>query len=186
MNPSNFLSKINHFFYYDIFRHFRRLFSRVHNLIRWFPVIWKDNDWDGWYIYEILKFKIGNQSRYIGGHNRHTRAREDARNMLLCVRLIEKIQDDYYDTEFFNYYITDLEFVRSKDNPGSYNIEEKLIQDNLEEYFKKYPRVYNQVVSEGKHTESKRIAMEISYRNQQRAKKLLFKVIEENIDRWWD
>jgi hypothetical protein len=106
--------------------------------------------------------------------------------MLLCVRLIEKIQDDYYDMEFFKYYITELEFVRSKDNPEYYNVEERLLEDNLGEYFKKYPRIFNKVVSEGKFTENKRIAMEISYRNQERAKKLLFKVLQENIDRWWD
>jgi len=186
MNLSNFLSRIKHFFYYDIFRHPRRVYGRILNLVRWFPVIWKDHDWDGWYIYEILKFKIGNQSRYIGANNRHTRAKDDARNMLLCVRLIEKIQDDYYDMEFFKYYITELEFVTSKDNPEYYNVEERLLEDNLGEYFKKYPRIFNQVVSEGKYTENKRIAMEISHRNQERAKKLLFKILQENIDRWWD
>jgi hypothetical protein len=186
MNPSNFLSKTKHFFRYNVFHHVRRLYGRLLNLIRWFPVIWKDHDWDSTYIFEILKFKLSNQARYIGANNRHTRAKEDARNMLLCVSLIEKIQDDFYDMEFFHYYITELEFVPDKINPKYYSIEERLIENNLKEYFKKYPKIYKQVVSEGTYSDDKRIAMEISYKNHLRAKKLLFKIMEENIERWWD
>lgn len=186
MNLSNFLSKTRHFFLYNVFRHFRRLYGRVLNLIRWFPIIWKDHDWDSTYIFEILKFKLSNQARYIGANNRHTRAKEDARNMTICVNLIEKIQNDYYDIEFYDYYITELDFVPDKINPQYYKIEETIIENNLSEYFKKYRRVYNQVVSEGIYTDDKRIAMEISYRNHSRAKKLLFKIMEENIERWWD
>jgi hypothetical protein len=106
--------------------------------------------------------------------------------MLLCVSLIEKIQDDFYDMEFFHYYITELEFVPDKINPKYYSIEERLIENNLKEYFKKYPKIYKQVVSEGTYSDDKRIAMEISYKNHLRAKKLLFKIMEENIERWWD
>jgi hypothetical protein len=32
----------------------------------------------------------------------------------------------------------------------------------------------------------RRVAMNISYINQQRAHKLLFKILEQNINQWWD
>lgn len=186
MNLSSYLSKTRHFFRYDVFGNLRRLYGRVLNLIRWFPVIWKDHDWDSSYIYEILKFKLGNQARYIGAHNRHTRAKEDARNMMLCVRLIDKLQDEYYTMEYFDFYKVEYEFIPYNPKPGSYTMKEISIEDNLDEYFKKYYKAYSQIVDKGEHTERRRIAFEIGYNNHEKARKLLFKIIEENIERWWD
>ena len=74
------------------------------NLIKWFPVIWRDRDWDNSFIYEIIKVKLNNQAGYIGNHNRHQRAKRDAELMRLTSRLIERCQDDYYDSEFMDYH----------------------------------------------------------------------------------
>jgi hypothetical protein len=67
------------------------------------------------------------------------------------------------------------------------------ISENFDEYFKKYPRQYKRVLSgevnrfkrEGEK-DKKLIAMEIAHENQERAKKLLFRLMENNIERWWD
>jgi hypothetical protein len=32
----------------------KQFFRNIHNLIRWFPIIWKDRDWDDHFIFEIL------------------------------------------------------------------------------------------------------------------------------------
>ena len=44
----------------------KRFFKRFHNLYRWLPVIWNDQDWDTNYIWNIWKFKLKNQADYIG------------------------------------------------------------------------------------------------------------------------
>ena len=36
----------------------KQFFRRIYNLYRWFPIIWKDQDWDHSYIFEIFKFKL--------------------------------------------------------------------------------------------------------------------------------
>ena len=36
----------------------RDIKSGVRNLVRWFPVIWNDEDWDQYYLYVILKQKL--------------------------------------------------------------------------------------------------------------------------------
>ena len=41
------------------------LYQGIKNLVRWFPIIWRDRDWDDHYIFEVLKFKLKNQSKYI-------------------------------------------------------------------------------------------------------------------------
>ena len=39
--------------------------SKIKNIVRWFPIIWNDGDYDDSYIMEILKFKLSNQANYI-------------------------------------------------------------------------------------------------------------------------
>ena len=36
----------------------------VKNLIRWFPTIWKDRDYDHSYIYEVLRVKLENHQNH--------------------------------------------------------------------------------------------------------------------------
>lgn len=160
-------------------------------MIRWFPIIWKDEDWDSHYIFEILKFKLKNQAKYIGERDNHTQAKRDAEIMMLCVRLMEKVQTEYYNTEYFDYRKSNINFVPI---PGSDNFEmvSEYISDNLEDYFNKYPLVYYKVVTKYNLVESDepkvkhRIAMYMSRMNHDHARKLLFKLIEENIEKWWD
>jgi len=167
----------------------------VKNIIYWFPVIWKDRNWDGHYIFEILQHKLVAQANYIGKRDFHTRAQLDAKRMRLCVKLIKKVQEEDYTMEYMDYAKDRVWFTDCEDRPGSslYNSEE--IWEKYDEYFAKYPLVYKKVLKgEGVFTlngrddsEMKRvIAMNIAHLNHDRARKLLFKIMEENIEGWWD
>lgn len=160
----------------------KQFFRRIYNLYRWFPIIWKDQDWDHSFIFEILKFKLKNQAEYIGYHDRHMSAKRDAEIMMTCVRLIDRVQDEHYGREYFDYHKSKLKFIDSESHPGSYEMEIEHISDNYKDYFNKYPRIYKQVKTDDKH----RTAYNIAKTNEERAHKLLFKILEENIRRWWD
>ena len=167
----------------------------IKNLWYWFPVIWKDRDWDDHFIFEVLKHKLKSQAKYIGGRDRHTRAQLDAKRMRLCVKLIEKVQDESYQMEYMDYHKDRVWFTDCEDRPGSsqYNSEE--VWENYNDYFKKYPLVYKQVMKgagpftlDGRDEADmkKIIAQNIAHVNQERVQKLLFKMLEENIRGWWD
>ena len=171
----------------------RRFVRRIKNLFRWLPVIWKDEQWDYYYIFEILKFKLKNQAEYIGNKDRHTRAKRDAEVMMTCVRLLEKVKTEEYGIEHFDYEKSDWDFVPCEDHPGYSTLEVNRISENFDDYFKKYPRQYKRVMNgeinrfsrdttKDKHT----IAMEIAHENHERARKLVFKMLEQNIEKWWD
>jgi len=167
-----------------------RLFiSRIKNLIRWFPIIWKDRDWDDHYIWEILKFKLKNQAQYIGYHNRHVSAKRDAEIMMTCVCLIDKIQNEYYQSEHMNYHESDYNWVDC-DIPNHKQLEIVEKSEHYDDYFKKYPHIYKQVIKAEKLPFQKNdkggIAINISHINHNRARKLLFTLMERNIERWWD
>ena len=116
----------------------KQFFKRVYNLYRWFPIIWKDRDWDHYYILEILKHKLIFMSKNIRENGNHVSAEYDANKMMLCVRLIDKIQNERYMEDLIN--------------------KDKLTIDDLNRGIAK----------------------------QNKARKLLFKSLEQNIERWWD
>ena len=110
----------------------------VKNLYKWFWVIWRDRDWDYHYIFEVLKFKLEKQAKHLAEVGFHNNAQRDAELMMTYVRLIEKIQNEYYYDELY------------KSDIRSYEAIQKAID---------------------KHNKSKR---------------LLFKIMNDRIEEWWD
>ena len=168
----------------------KQFFKRIYNLYRWLPIIWKDQDWDTHYIWEILKFKLKNQAEYIGNHDRHLSVKRDVKKMMLCVRLIEKIQDGYYQHEPHTYHETKSIFEPIEDKPGMMSWKSEELSEHFQDYFNKYPLIYNQVITANKtpfiRDEKIGIAINIGHINHKRALNLLFKMLKNNIERWWD
>jgi hypothetical protein len=164
----------------------------VKNLWYWLPIIWKDRNWDHQYIFDILSHKLKAQSKYIGDMDTHTRAKRDAEVMMTCVRLIEKVQDEFYSMEYMEYEKTKHWFEDVPDSPGYSSWQSRQLEENFDDYFKKYPLIHKRVLNgEGwlkidDFTDKHRIASNIARINHKRAKKLLFKIMEENIEGWWD
>lgn len=174
----------------------KNLYRGIKNLFKWLPIIWKDRDWDHSYIFEIIEHKLKSQAKYIKKYGDHISAERDAELMLTCVRLMESVRERYYESEYSNYHQTEYWFEDIEDKPGYSTLESELQSENFDDYFKKYPLVYKRVMngegifsidnrdSEG---ETKQIiAMNIGHINHDRARKLLFKIMEENIETWWD
>jgi hypothetical protein len=164
----------------------------VKNLIYWFPIIWKDRNWDSHYIFEIMKHKLSAQADYIGGRDLHTRAQLDAKRMRLCVKLMSLVQDEFYSSEYSDYHKTKHWFEPIPETTLS-SWESRTLEENFDDYFKKYPLIYKRVLNgegifgrEGRENDKQVIAMNIGYINHDRARKLLFKIMEENIEGWWD
>jgi hypothetical protein len=166
----------------------------IKNLWRWFPVIWKDRDWDDHYIFEVLKFKVKNQAKYIGDRDIHTRAKRDAEIMNLCVSLMDKVQHEFYSSEYMDYHESKYNWLDVEDRPGSKQLEIEQISENYDEYFAKHKLAVKRVINNPKYqifklTEDdykQRLAMNVSHYNHKRARKILFELMEKNIEGWWD
>jgi hypothetical protein len=171
------------------------LYRGIKNLIQWFPVIWKDRDWDSYYIFQILEHKLKLQAKGIAKRDIHVNAQRDAEIMMTCVRLMEKVREEYYESEWMVYYESKMWFESIKEQPGYSRLESEIISENFDEYFKKYPLIYKRVLkgegifsieNESENENKQRIAMNIAHINQERTHKLLFKILEKNIRGWWD
>jgi hypothetical protein len=160
----------------------------IQNLWKWFPVVWKDRDYDDHYIWQVIIFKIKNQAKYIGDRDFHVSAKRDAEIMMTCVRLMEKVSDEYYQMEYMDYCEDKHEFVDS-DTPGYSELKTTPISENFDEYFAKRKTSYHRVISNTKTyrpDDRKHTAMSVAYMQHNRARKILFTLLERNIERWWD
>jgi hypothetical protein len=189
----NFFRRIWLWWEHDGRYYHKYLKQGIKNIIYWFPIIWKDRHWDSHYIFDILKHKLKAQANYIGTSDRHTRAQQDARRMRLCVKLIEKVQEEDYTMEYMDYHKDRIWFTDCEDRPDSSLMNSELVWEKFDDYFKKYPLIYKRVTNgegvfklEGREDDKHVIAMNIAHLNHDRARKLLFKIMEENIEGWWD
>ena len=110
----------------------------VKNLYKWFWVIWNDRDWDHHYILQVLKFKLEKQANHLTKNGFHNNAQRDAELMMTCVRLIDKLQNEYYYDELCKSGVRSSEAVQN-------------------------------VIAKHK-----------------KAKRLLFKIMNDRIEEWWD
>jgi hypothetical protein len=96
--------------------------------------------------------------------------------------------------EYMDYHETKYDFIPTDKTEKWFTMEDELISERFDEYFKKYPRQYKRVISGEinsyrrpfEEKDKKLIAMEIAHGNQDRCHKLIFKLLEGNIQKWWD
>ena len=166
----------------------------VKNLIRWFPVIWKDRDWDDHYIWEILKTKLKYQSEYIGSRDIHVDAKYDAERMMWCVRLIDKIQDEFYSGEYMDYHESNYNWLDIEGDSEHKQLDIQEVSENYDEYFAKHKAAVRKVLANKElqifelndDNYKQRLAMNLGYYNEKRAQDLLFKILNRDIRGWWD
>jgi hypothetical protein len=98
--------------------------------------------------------------------------------------------------EYMDYYHTEYKFIDS-DKLGYKELVFDDISEWFEGYFKKYPLIYTKVLNsennlfpivdeDTNRVSNKKIAMNMSYINPSRARKLLFKIMNERIEGWWE
>ena len=122
--------KLYRWFLWDAKHVHKTTWIGIKNLWKWFPIIWKDRDWDYYYIFQVLKFKLEKQAKHLGGR--------DAELMMTCVRLINKLQNEEYYEEYYD--------SRPMNNEMMYKCQAQ----------------------------------------HDKAKRLLFKIMNDRIDSWWD
>ncbi len=204
-NPySWFKSWVYNKFHYSDFEFYMNkfLFTPIHNIIEgvtnfyfWTKVIFKDRNWDDFYIFEILKHKLYLQRKYLIYHNRHTRIDQDNRDMTLCLNLIERIQEDFYQMEYMDYQENESKFIptdKKLDGKELFEWKSDIKKENFDNYFKKYPNSYRIIMNNEKYRKyynnwGKQVqAMALARYQQEKCQSLLFKILNERINNFWD
>jgi hypothetical protein len=167
----------------------------VPSLIRWFKIAWNDRNYDYHFIYTTLRFKLENTLKYIDRHERSVNYKYDVFWMQTCVDLIDKITgDETYELEYSKYKKTNMRFEPIKDT-GTSEIHLDILEDNLDGYFEKYPLCHKRAIEYIKnnqsrytvdHTDRGLVASTMGQLRHDKARGLLFQIMSDKIEHWWD
>ncbi len=168
---------------------FNNFVTGITNIVRWIPVLYKDRDWDDSFTLKMLQRKIEHQRKYLVEANRHTRVDEDNYWMTTALNLIERELDEHYALEQYSYMDVDIQFVQSDSRKDSYEMKSIMKSECIEEYLHKYPAAIRRVMKVNETVEfidKEKLAFYVARYNQDRCRKLLYKVLERYSNRWWD
>ena len=150
----------------------------IQNLIKWFPIIWKDRDWDHWYLYKTLQFKLIQMEKLQREHGVAVSSEKIAGQIQTCVNLLDRlIEDEYHEMVFKNH---DKKWGKSHFNWTDCK--------DKEGYSKLHITRDNVKTDKDKEQERKEF---IRYcKNEEELKKqdldYLFKTMNKYIQGWWD
>jgi len=180
--------KLYRWFKWDAKHLHRDIFQGFRNLWRWFPIIWKDRDWDDHFIFEVLKFKIKNTADLFEKNQRFVGWENEVRYMRICEKLIGRIQEEYYQSEHFDYRDVDMKFVPTENN--LYEVVFDTKRDDIDQYLEKYPHSLRVAKRDPRFVnyfiEGRKGYLAVGIVRHEKAKKLLFKILERRIENWWD
>lgn len=76
---------------------FHSFICGIRNLIKWFPIIWGDRDFDQSFLLRIMSFKMKNMAELHRKYGIATNSLEIAKQLEECSRLAKKIslEEDY-------------------------------------------------------------------------------------------
>jgi len=100
----------------------------ISNLIKWFPLIWKDRDFDHGYLYDILYFKLGEMQKFFESDNAWSAdAKEYAKQIKECRKLLyrimnESIQDENWDGDNFTRSLNEIAELEKEEKKLFWNM----------------------------------------------------------------
>ena len=157
----------------------KRFFRKCRNVIRWIPTIWKDEDWDQTYIYDMLLLKLERQRDFFLSDRAYAaNAKETANQIQTAIDLLHMTRDSW---EFYECPV--LEELDAKWGKGvlrtePYGDNSYQLHIDIDGVKTEADRAqYNEEFSKG---------MDRARKEYQKDKRTAFKYIADHIDYWWD
>jgi len=166
---------MNNFTYF-----FKRKYRQIKNVIRWIPVIWNNFDFDYRYALEAFKFQLNNIATHMESDKAVTMtAAQRAQKIRTITKLMDKVYDEDYALEYFD----EIERLYG---PREMNWEDDDTREGYSTYQEFiYEREYTQEQLKAISKHESRLHKE-SQAKQEKAHKLLWKLMEHNIRGFWD
>lgn len=156
----------------------KRKIWQIKNIFRWLPIIWKQYDFDYHYSIEVFKFQLQKQAEFLESDKALTTSAKDRAKR---IRTILKLMDKVYAEEYAMEYQDILKEMYGKDV-----LETELIpfQDGSELKTLKFR--YESWDNAEEISQIKDKLFQMSIEKQNRAHKILWAIIEKDIQTWWD
>lgn len=156
---------------------FYNIRNGIKNIFRWFPIIWKDRDWDHYYLFKMLHFKLNKMEKCLRD-GCHLNADETADKIKICTHLITRIIDDEYYNNVFKEH--DKKWGKIEINYKDYVKDDRLVECAMTR-----SNIKNKKDKEQERKEY-RLIMNKPDELRKQDIQYLFKIMGKNILSWWD
>jgi len=150
----------------------------IENLIRWFPVIWKDRDWDHYYLYVILQHKLKHMKHLQKNYGNSMSAEQIVDEIKICIDLLDRLIKDEYDENALKKYYEkwgrpNFNWISISDKSGRSELE--ITHENVK-------------TKEDKKQESKHFHRACDHERKMRKQDIeyLFEYMSKHVEGWWD
>jgi hypothetical protein len=166
---------------------FKRKYRQIRNVFRWLPIIWKQYDFDYSESIEVFKFQLQKQAEFFESDMSFTTsAPYQAKRIRTILKLMDKVYNEEYGTDYqdilkemYGEDVLEVSFIDL--NEFSYN---DFSGKNEKLHSMKYK--YESWDNVEEITEVKDELFVMSIKRQNRAHKILWELIEHNIQGFWD
>ena len=164
---------------------FKEFIDGCKNIIDWLPVIWKDRQWDDYYITKVIQHKIELQREHLVNANRHTEIDRDNKWMTIALNLIEREHNTFYEDEINNYRELDLR-INEKYAGSYYTV--VTVWEKYDDYLAKYPNMVRKMIKKypDRKEDKSFISLAVAMEKQKQCRNLLFEVLKQKSHYWWD
>jgi hypothetical protein len=174
----------------------------IGNFYRWRKVIWNDRNWGYDGLLNVMEAKMEMFRKKFVENDMVADIQFMNRDLKIAIKLIQRIRDEYYQMEYHEYHDEEMEYHEYHDEEMIFNDkpDKKLFRlefvenwEKFDDFIKKYPHSHREVLKEQaepnpkwKSLESKKtLCLAIAIHNHDKARKLLFKIMEEKIETWF-
>jgi hypothetical protein len=169
-------------------RPLKNLVQGIYNIIRWIPTIYRDRDWDHAFLNDMLQKKLEYMRKELVYANRHQGVCEINKDLTLALNLLQRIKEDYYDIEMYDYYKVNHTFKPVGATGDYLTIEETIVENRLAGYLFKYRRIADKLRKEHNlsYKDNATLARLVAYHNQDRCARIFWKLLYYKQNQWWD
>lgn len=157
---------------------FRSIKYGIENLITWLPIIWSDRDWDQWYLYNILKFKLTQMEKLQRKYGISVNSIKIADQIKVCINLLDRLIKDEYGENIFKHH-------NEKWGDSHFNFTPC---EDRKEYSKLIITRDNVNSKEDEEQERKEFIRLIKHEDKLKKQDIdyLFTLMNKHIEGWWD
>ena len=153
----------------------KKFFKRITNVLSWIPTLWSVQwyEYDNFYV--IMRFTLVKMIKHFKSfHVQYIGIERDIELMELCIRLIDRVKDEYYIDKF-------LDEVSEK-----YGDLKMTTTRSDSELFYNADFTYEKIIisDEADEEDRKQIRKKWEARDK-KARALLFKILNERLHGWW-
>jgi hypothetical protein len=156
----------------------KQFFRRVKRTLEFIPIIWRGYDFDYRYALELFSYQLNRLADHLESDKAYTvKAKSNARRLRTILELMNKVYDEEYRLEHYD----KVEAIY-----GKWDIEWRDNGDGTSTYM---GAVWEKADTPEKQKEANELLSKLALESEQkhqRAKELLWKLIDHNLHCFWD